>query len=217
MKTCTQHFSIKQHTTKASLKKSVLSVVVASLITGGLVACSQETGLADQNTASDDVKPIIIEQAKTPETQPVEYTVLKAPIQEDKRVAIKMDSDLLFAFDSSALGENEQIQLQKIAKQMKQADSGTVWQLIGHTDMAGSEAYNEALAQRRADSVKNYLISEGVDETQLSAISLGKSEPLIPAVESYLERRVVIQNYEAEELNLAVKLHDDVEDKYGKF
>ena len=50
-------------------------------------------------------------------------------------------------------------------------------EIAGHTDSLGSEAYNTLLSQRRADSVRSYLISKGIDGQRLTAVGYGELEP----------------------------------------
>lgn len=52
-------------------------------------------------------------------------------------------------------------------------------QIQGYTDERGTPEYNIALGQRRADAVKNYLISKGVNSAQLSTISYGEERPAV--------------------------------------
>ena len=56
--------------------------------------------------------------------------------------------------------------------------SGERIQLVGHTDNTDSEAYNLRLGQRRADVIKDYLVSRGVEATKITSTSKGESEPL---------------------------------------
>jgi OOP family OmpA-OmpF porin len=49
----------------------------------------------------------------------------------------------------------------------------------GHTDRAGSVSYNQRLSQRRADAVKNYLMTKGLEVGKISAIGKGKSQPTL--------------------------------------
>lgn len=59
------------------------------------------------------------------------------------------------------------------------ASNGTVnVQVEGHTDERGTEEYNVALGQRRADAVREYLAAKGVDAARISTISYGKQRPL---------------------------------------
>ena len=52
-------------------------------------------------------------------------------------------------------------------------------EIAGHTDSIGSAAYNQSLSQRRADAIRNYLISKGALPEQLRAVGYGKSQLLI--------------------------------------
>ncbi len=48
----------------------------------------------------------------------------------------------------------------------------------GHTDSVGTDVYNQALSQRRAESVMSYLISHGISSSRLEAKGLGESNPI---------------------------------------
>ena len=48
----------------------------------------------------------------------------------------------------------------------------------GHTDSVGSEAYNMKLGQRRADTVKSYLVERGVSSSKITTKSFGESQPV---------------------------------------
>ncbi len=50
----------------------------------------------------------------------------------------------------------------------------------GHTDSVGSAAYNLRLSQKRANAVRNYLISKGIDPSRLEAVGYGESRPIAP-------------------------------------
>jgi OOP family OmpA-OmpF porin len=51
-------------------------------------------------------------------------------------------------------------------------------ELQGHTDSRGADAYNLELSQRRADSVRDYLISQGLDARRLQARGYGETQPI---------------------------------------
>ena len=55
--------------------------------------------------------------------------------------------------------------------------------VVGHTDRAGSDAYNEGLSQARAQAVADFLVSMGVDRSQISTSWKGESEPRVPTVD----------------------------------
>ena len=50
--------------------------------------------------------------------------------------------------------------------------------IVGHTDSTGAEGYNQALSERRAASVRHYLISKGVNSNVISSIGKGESSPV---------------------------------------
>ena len=63
----------------------------------------------------------------------------------------------------------------------------------GHTDSTGSDSYNQQLSQRRAESVANFLISQGVKPGRFYAIGFGESQPIASNATSQgraLNRRV---------------------------
>jgi outer membrane protein OmpA-like peptidoglycan-associated protein len=48
----------------------------------------------------------------------------------------------------------------------------------GYTDSIGTEDYNQGLSERRADSVRSYLVGQGVGRTRLTALGKGKNDPV---------------------------------------
>lgn len=67
--------------------------------------------------------------------------------------------------------------------------------VIGHTDLAGTDVFNDALAKRRAESVRATLIARGLPAGQVVAVGRGKREPAVPTAEGVAEplnRRVEI-------------------------
>ena len=79
-----------------------------------------------------------------------------------------------FAFDSSELDSRAMGILNEAAAMVKE-QSNTRVVLTGYTDSKGSDAYNAKLSQRRAVSVKNYLATQGVPASRMTAIGNGKS------------------------------------------
>jgi len=84
-----------------------------------------------------------------------------------------------FRFDSSALDQRAKDILDDNANFLKIVNDGKVKvQIEGHCDERGSIQYNLALGERRANSVKNYLVALGVDANNLSTISHGKEREI---------------------------------------
>lgn len=82
-----------------------------------------------------------------------------------------------FAFDSDKLRPEAQSTLEE-ATQVLRDNRGVTVAIIGHTDSTGPEAYNQGLSERRAQSVYDYMVSNGIDSTRLRAYGRGESEPV---------------------------------------
>ena len=84
-----------------------------------------------------------------------------------------------FAFNSAVLDAEAQAVLRKQAHFIRQFPE-VRWKVYGHTDLVGSNAYNQRLGLRRAQSVVAYLASQGVSRKRLQAVvSYGETRPLI--------------------------------------
>ena len=73
---------------------------------------------------------------------------------------------------------------------------GSTFVVAGHTDAAGSEGYNQDLSERRADSIKHYLVDKfGIASNDLITVGYGKSRPKDPtAPMDPANRRVQVVN-----------------------
>jgi outer membrane beta-barrel protein len=106
-----------------------------------------------------------------------------------------------FDFDSAAISENGKTILNHNAKALKTNPAMKV-RIAGYTSASGTEEYNQDLSERRAESVKEYLVKTGgIDSSRLSTIGFGKTRPakheVNPAdklsAEAYANMRVVIE------------------------
>ena len=80
-----------------------------------------------------------------------------------------------FPFNSSDLRRNAQASLEVNAEFLKKFRSLKV-QIEGHCDERGSVQYNLALGEKRAQSIKDYLVASGVEPNRITTISFGKRE-----------------------------------------
>jgi peptidoglycan-associated lipoprotein len=88
-------------------------------------------------------------------------------------------ADVRFDFDKSDLRDDAKRTCQEVAAFMKK-NTGARLMIEGHCDDRGTAEYNMALGDRRAASVKNYIVSLGVPATAISTVSFGKERPLDP-------------------------------------
>jgi peptidoglycan-associated lipoprotein len=82
-----------------------------------------------------------------------------------------------FAFDDASLDQQAQEVLREKAVWLRDNPDASVI-IEGHTDERGTNAYNLALGERRAESVKSFLVNLGVDASRLTTISYGEERPI---------------------------------------
>lgn len=83
-----------------------------------------------------------------------------------------------FAFDSAAIGADQRPNLDKMCIVMRDSDIN-VFQIVGHTDTAGTEEYNQQLSSLRAEEVARYLVSScGIEAARIQTLGLGERFPI---------------------------------------
>jgi len=102
--------------------------------------------------------------------------------EERKRVTvekeqIKLDQKVHFAYDKAKIQSQSYPLLDEVADVLEDNPNIEV-RIEGHTDSQGSEDYNEDLSQRRAQSVVDYLVDQGVSRERMTAKGFGESQPI---------------------------------------
>jgi outer membrane protein OmpA-like peptidoglycan-associated protein len=97
--------------------------------------------------------------------------------QEPRGMVITLSGSVLFQSDKSELLGSAQTKLNQVAEALKE-EGGREITVFGHTDVQGNDDYNVKLSQRRAESVRQYLISRGVDQAHIKAEGKGKADPI---------------------------------------
>lgn len=151
------------------------------LLTGGLICYAQdgdedEDGVFDRRDHCPD----------TPASTPVDnrgcpipqYPATIKPVEPQSEVITLSDQgEVLFAFDSAQLTPAAQEQLMGLMDKLKNADVLSI-KVVGHTDSQGTDAYNQALSERRASSVAAFLLEQGLAPDKLTSQGMGESQPV---------------------------------------
>ncbi len=94
-----------------------------------------------------------------------------------ERIAIV--TNINFDFDRAVVREDVRKRLSRVIQLLKEMPEVDV-QIVGYTDDIGSAEYNRVLSLRRAESVRDYIATRGIDATRLSVSGRGKTDPLVP-------------------------------------
>ncbi len=100
-----------------------------------------------------------------------------AVIRQGDELIVRMPQDILFATDSAALQPTLRNDLYTLASSLNRYPNTTVV-VVGHTDNTGSAAYNQALSERRANSVQLALVQSGVSPNRIRAFGAGEDQPI---------------------------------------
>lgn len=105
------------------------------------------------------------------------------------RFVEEVPTTINFAFDSAALDSQSRAVLRQQAQWII-AFPEVRFSVYGHTDLVGSDAYNQRLGLRRAQAAVDYLVSQGVERSRLDAlVSLGETQPLVASETRELRNR----------------------------
>ncbi len=113
---------------------------------------------------------------------PVDPVDGHCPPLSEKQATYRLDADALFAFDRSdlaAVNTRGRQALNNLAEELKTFGEIKEIEVKGYTDYLGDSAYNDALSQRRAETVSEYLISLGVKPEVIKAKGYGETKPVV--------------------------------------
>ncbi|MBK5278287.1 MAG: OmpA family protein, partial [Bacteroidia bacterium] len=103
-------------------------------------------------------------------TLTIEMTKLKVGVSKVLR-------NIYFDFAKATFKNESYNELNKLENMMKQ-NAGLRVEISGHTDNVGSWEYNKQLSQRRANAVKDFLTSKGIDTRRIKATGYGEDKPI---------------------------------------
>ena len=101
----------------------------------------------------------------------------EAPVEAPTATKVVLNADTFFDFDKSTIKPEGRQVLDQIASQAQTINLETLI-ATGHTDSIGSEAYNQGLSERRANSVKEYLVGKGIAADRIYTEGKGELSPV---------------------------------------
>ncbi len=182
-------------------RRSLLTVTVsvlaatAALTVGARFAQAEDPALADEILKALTVEPqtrslsvsrpqpaVTLEQARFVESLKNKTANSLAPVERDKLAAATKDKPsfdvkINFDFDSDRIGPAAARAVDEIGKALSNSKlTGNTFIIAGHTDAKGSSTYNQELSERRAESVKSYLVEKyKIPAADLIAAGYGKT------------------------------------------
>ena len=115
---------------------------------------------------------------RAPDAEPAAPTPMVQP--QYRTETVSLNSNFLFGFDKDNLRPEAIETLNQLAARLGDSNVQSA-RVEGHTDFMGSEQYNQALSERRATRVANYLVERGVPASKISATGLGESQARMTA------------------------------------
>ena len=153
----------------------IIKLLASALLVFFLAACSttpkdtaDSSGSGSTSTSSD--------VSSSADTETTESASIEPGSQED--LIVNVGDRVFFNYDSAELDTDAQELLQDQVAWLKQYSDVSVI-IEGHCDERGTREYNLALGEKRAQSVKNYIINLGISADRVSTISYGKERPAV--------------------------------------
>lgn len=143
----------------------VKQLFLPALIIAALSACA----------TNSEKSPAPVEEVALPETTPAPAAPPIAREQTPEPEPASLQTVFYFEFDQARLSANSKATLREHAQRL--VDTPRNIRIEGHSDERGSTQYNLNLGQKRANAVRDFLISNGVSASQIETVSFGEQNP----------------------------------------
>jgi peptidoglycan-associated lipoprotein len=150
------------------LVKRVLVLLIAIGLVAFVAGCGGKEAMDEPTTGMEDTTP--------PPAPPEENPVTEVPEEPADVDTAPVLNDVFFAFDKYNLTTESKGILEENADELKQART-TAIVIEGHCDERGTNAYNLALGEKRAQAAKDYLVTLGINGSRISVVSYGEERP----------------------------------------
>jgi OOP family OmpA-OmpF porin len=141
----------------------------------GCSVAADAASLASDDALNQFAKAVLYEDV-VPKPAPVVQKIVPVVPVPAPVVKEVISFNLLFAINKAAITD-EMIPILEQAKIILEEDPEAKFVVAGHTDSTGAEAYNQGLSERRAASVKNWLVSNGIAADRLETAGYGETQP----------------------------------------
>jgi OOP family OmpA-OmpF porin len=142
---------------------------------------NDSTGYFASNRSSsgkqDDIYTFLIQQER-PQPVVVEVVPEVIPVVEPVKPRFNL-KNVTFAFDKSYIDSLQKTYLNELAQVLK-ARPDVIVIISGHTDNTGSASYNNTLSRKRAESVRSYLVKQGIPKARFKIEYMGLTTPIAP-------------------------------------
>jgi len=153
--------------------KNLTDHLISISLAAGLAACSGAQPKPDAQANNAEAKPAVEAAKPAPAT---DTNNAQGQAELERAMEALRNVSVFFEFDSSTLTSEAKDKLSAVGTVLAKYPDLKV-RIEGNCDERGSEQYNLALGQRRADAAKRYLTSMGAHDRQLTAISFGDQKP----------------------------------------
>lgn len=164
-------------------KVTLASAGICSVVGGGIGAGSDRSnrgrgaaiGVVTGALLCGTVAYLLADDKPAPKPAPPPPPPAPPPAAKVERTIVL--DNVLFDFDKTAIKPDAAKILDRLVAFLKENPDKRVG-LEGHTDSVGTDQYNQALSERRAASVKDYVVKKGIDGSRVSAQGFGKAKPI---------------------------------------
>jgi OOP family OmpA-OmpF porin len=137
----------------------------------------ERVALAEMEQLGEERDALVIEaRERHIDVLETELAELRAD-RTERGLVVTLSDEILFDVDQADLKPGGMQQLARVSEFLRQNPDRNVL-IEGHTDSSAPDAYNLALSQRRANAVEDFLITQGVDPTRISAVGYGEQLPI---------------------------------------
>ena len=149
----------------------------------GSGACVQELSsvehpdcVAKKAEPAKAAAPVVPAQPAKP-VAPVAPSAAAAAAPSSVKASVTIQAEALFDFDKSVVKPAGKKSIDEAIAKIKSLDIEVVI-ATGHTDSVGTDAYNQKLSERRANSVKEYMVSKGIPAAKITTLGKGETQPI---------------------------------------